>query len=164
MADWFSGVTYSFAPATIISSSEMNQNFTDLKTAINKAMPTGGIILWSGAIVDIPTGWALCNGSNGTSDLRDKFVIAAGSAYAVNDTGGEATHTLTESEIPVMTHSGHTADRWYGTRYADSWSGSGPGADVQIGFNDASIPNHGGGAAHNNLPPYFAKAYIQKTA
>lgn len=54
-------------------------------------VPVGGIILWSGAIAAIPTNWALCNGSNGTPDLRDKFVVGAGSTYAVGATGGAAT-------------------------------------------------------------------------
>lgn len=44
------------------------------------------IVIWSGAIVDIPAGWALCDGNNGTPDLRNKFIIGAGDTYAVNDT------------------------------------------------------------------------------
>ncbi|MBA7678649.1 hypothetical protein ES703_86927 [subsurface metagenome] len=44
------------------------------------------IVLWSGAIVDIPAGWALCDGNNGTPDLRDCFVIGAGSIFAPDAT------------------------------------------------------------------------------
>ena len=55
-------------------------------------IPIGGIISWSGAIVDIPSNFALCNGANGTPDLRDKFVVGAGSSYAVAASGGSATH------------------------------------------------------------------------
>jgi hypothetical protein len=66
-------------------------------TAVSAAFPTGGIILWSGSIAAIPSGWALCNGSNGTPDLRDKFVIGAGSTYAVDATGGSTTTTATGS-------------------------------------------------------------------
>jgi len=51
-------------------------------------IPSGGIIMWSGSIGAIPTGYYLCNGSNGTPDLRDKFVVGAGSTYAVGNTGG----------------------------------------------------------------------------
>ncbi len=40
------------------------------------------IVLWSGAVVDIPAGWALCDGNNGTPDLRDRFVIGAGGTWA----------------------------------------------------------------------------------
>jgi len=46
----------------------------------------GIIVLWGGAIVDIPAGWALCDGNSGRPDLQDKFVIGAGNAYAPDDT------------------------------------------------------------------------------
>ena len=51
-------------------------------------IPAGSIIIWSGSIGSIPVGYYLCNGSNGTPDLRDKFVVGAGSTYAVGNTGG----------------------------------------------------------------------------
>jgi len=54
----------------------------------------GIICLWGGAVVDIPAGWHLCDGTLGTPDLRDKFVIGAGSTYNPDDTGGSATYTL----------------------------------------------------------------------
>jgi len=46
----------------------------------------GIVCLWGGAIIDIPAGWLLCDGNNGTPDLRDKFVIGAGNTYNPNDT------------------------------------------------------------------------------
>jgi len=46
-------------------------------------IPSGGIFLWSGSIGSIPAGYVLCNGSNGTPDLRNRFVVGAGSTYAV---------------------------------------------------------------------------------
>lgn len=52
------------------------------------AFVRGMIMLWSGSTNNIPIGWALCNGSNGTPDLRDRFVVGAGSTYAVNAKGG----------------------------------------------------------------------------
>ena len=58
------------------------------------AFVTGMIMLWSGSTGTIPSGWALCNGSSGTPDLRDRFVVGAGSTYAVNATGGSANATL----------------------------------------------------------------------
>lgn len=61
---------------------------------ITTLLPLGIIVLWSGAIVDIPTGWALCDGAGGTPDLRDFFVIGAGSTYAVDASGGSATKNL----------------------------------------------------------------------
>lgn len=57
----------------------------------------GIICLWEGAIVDIPAGWQLCDGTNGTPDLRNKFVIGAGDTYAVNDTA--ATNVATDAGI-----------------------------------------------------------------
>ena len=53
-------------------------------------VPVGGIIMWSGATNNIPSGWALCDGSNGTPNLQDKFLVGAGSGYAVGATGGSA--------------------------------------------------------------------------
>ena len=53
-------------------------------------VPVGGIIMWSGAIGSIPSGWALCDGSNGTPNLEDRFVVGAGNTYAVDSTGGSA--------------------------------------------------------------------------
>ena len=58
-------------------------------------MISGGIIMWSGAIVNIPSGYVLCNGSNGTPDLRDKFIVGSGTTYAVGGTGGSLTHSHT---------------------------------------------------------------------
>lgn len=57
-------------------------------------IPVGGIILWSGAVVDIPDSWALCDGNNSTPDLRNRFVVGAGSGYAVGATGGESESNL----------------------------------------------------------------------
>ena len=71
---------------------------------INTAMPVGGIILWSGAAAAIPTGWLLCDGTNGTPNLRDRFVVGAGSTYAVGATGGAATVTLAAANLPAHTH------------------------------------------------------------
>jgi microcystin-dependent protein len=68
------------------------------------AFSAGMILLWSGTIATIPSGWALCNGSNGTPDLRDRFIVGAGSTYAVNATGGSATTTLSTANLPSHTH------------------------------------------------------------
>lgn len=50
---------------------------------VDGGVPTGGIIMWSGSSSDIPTGWALCNGSNGTPNLTNRFIVGAGNSYAV---------------------------------------------------------------------------------
>jgi hypothetical protein len=60
----------------------------------------GGIILWSGAIVSIPANWQLCDGTNGTPDLRNRFVVGAGDTYAVDATGGSTTKDLEHNHGP----------------------------------------------------------------
>lgn len=88
----------------------VNTNTTQLattafvQTQIATAL-TGVIVMWSGSVATIPSGWVLCNGSNGTPDLRDRFVVGAGSTYSVGDTGGAASNTLTTSQLPSHTHS-----------------------------------------------------------
>ena len=62
---------------------------------------TGMIMLWSGSIATIPTGWLLCDGTSGTPDLRSRFIVGAGSTYAVAATGGSA-------DAIVVSHN-HTA-------------------------------------------------------
>ena len=87
-------------------------------TAVNKALlqhmenhlvPPGAIIMWSGSINDIPVGWALCDGSNGTPDLRDRFIVGAGGSYNVGNTGGANSVTLDTSQIPSHSHGGSTS-------------------------------------------------------
>lgn len=79
---------------------------TYLKQGGSTLLPTGCIILWYGSTSTIPAGWALCDGANGTPDLRSKFVIGAGSSYAVSGTGGSNTVTLSVANIPAHTHTG----------------------------------------------------------
>ena len=85
-------------------------NGTDIVSAVPTFVP-GMIMMWSGSVASIPSGWYLCNGSNNTPDLRDRMVIGAGSTYAVAATGGAATTTLITANLPSHTHtfSGTTA-------------------------------------------------------
>jgi len=121
------------------------------------------IVMWSGTIATIPTGWALCDGTNGTPDLRDKFVVGArqddgGVAKTtvkgtLMKTGGEHAHTLTIAEIPPHTHteSGHG-------HYQNNWSGDDPIGCVQ----STQTGSTGGGNPHENCPPFYSLAYIMK--
>ena len=77
---------------------------TSTQAQLNSPFPPGGIIMWSGAISAVPAGWALCDGTNGTPNLRDRFVVGAGSTYAVGATGGVNTVTLDATQIPSHTH------------------------------------------------------------
>lgn len=147
-------------------------------------VPSGVIAMWSGSIASIPTGWALCDGTNSTPDLRDRFIVGAGSTYAVADTGGAANVTLTESEIPSHTHtvSGTTDTTGAHTHnYSGTSSGtrrdgdplastaipSGTVATSSAGDHSHTVTGTaaatGGGSAHENRPPYYALAYIMKT-
>ena len=129
-----------------------------------EAFVTGMIILWSGAADAIPSGFVLCNGSNGTPDLRGRFVVGyhdGNSDYDVNDTGGSESVTLTISQLPAHTHT-HTK--------ATHPSGSGPeqnqsgGPEDRTNFNDTGTTSStGSGSAHENRPPYYALCYIMKT-
>jgi len=80
-------------------------NTAYVRGELTTLIPSGIILLWSGAIASIPTGWVLCNGANSTPDLRDRFVVGAGTTYAVNATGGANTVTLDVTMIPAHTHS-----------------------------------------------------------
>ena len=73
--------------------------------AAGGAIPAGGIIMWSGSVGSIPSGWVLCNGSNSTPDLRNRFVVGAGSSYAVNATGGTDAVNLSTANLPAHSHS-----------------------------------------------------------
>lgn len=122
------------------------------------AIPAGVIVMWSGSIGSIPSGWALCDGSGETPDLRSRFVYGAGGSYEVGATGGEETHTLTIAEMPSHTHdiAGNTDTS------PDGGSGSVATEDTtNMTLSDTALST-GGGQAHNNMPPYYALAFIMK--
>ena len=77
-----------------------------LQTNTNLAFVRGMIIMWSGPASSIPSGWALCDNKNGTPDLRDRFIIGAGSSYAVGASDGATTQsvTLTTNNLPPHNH------------------------------------------------------------
>lgn len=163
----------------------------DLKTELaGHLVPTGTILLWSGATVDIPVGWALCDGANGTPDLRGRFLVGAGGSYAVDATGGSASatssasgdhnhggstagHALTVNEMPSHSHglSGKEVYHKGGTEYDilanDGRQSTGTVLNAEGGNNPHS---HGIGASGTHthtvatLPPYYALAYIVKTS
>lgn len=75
-----------------------------ITSALALLLPRGIITMWSGAINAIPDGWLLCDGTNGTPDLRNRFVIGAGGAFAVAATGGANSVTLAEANLPAHSH------------------------------------------------------------
>lgn len=77
----------------------------NINTAGNFGLvPSGGIIIWSGSSAAIPSGWLLCDGTNSTPNLLDRFVVGAGSTYAVGNTGGAATVALDVANLPSHSH------------------------------------------------------------
>lgn len=133
----------------------INNTVTELATT-GASLPSGLIAIWKGSTSTIPTGLVLCNGQNGTPDLRDKFVLGAGNSYSVGSTGGEKTHTLTVDEMPSYAHSVR-----YGESSVTAGSGSSSTSAVRYSYNNTS-GSTGGGSAHNNMPPYYALCYIMK--
>lgn len=133
------------------------------------SVPSGTILLWSGSIDSIPSGYHLCDGTNSTPDLRNKFILGAGNTYAVATTGGETTHKLTIEEMPSHNHSlieginvrvvnGYAFSN--GCSFGQSSDTAGPKLDTIA--NAISIGYTGGNQPHNIMPPYYALAYIMK--
>jgi hypothetical protein len=152
---------------------------------IANAVPSGLISMWSGTIASIPSGWVLCNGSNSTPDLRNRFIIGAhsdtaGVAYTTvtgsnTQTGGSKdainvshTHTATST----VTDPGHNHTYFGGV--LEGAQNDIP-ADDRIGESSntgtsttgitvaTSISTEGSSGTNANLAPYYALAYIMKT-
>lgn len=102
-------------------------------------IPVGGIIMWSGSTASIPTGWALCNGTNGTPNLLDRFIVGAGSGYGVGATGGASSVTLSINEMPSHNHGGSAG---VGGRH---------GHKIRISSYDGSFGNTNAGRARGGF-------------
>jgi len=150
-------------------------------------VPSGAILLWSGSVASIPSGWLLCDGTSGTPNLQDRFVVGAGNTYAVGATGGEDTVALAETNMPAHTHSfsadtSTTGAHTHSTAQPIIGTGAGPNPGFAGGslyaptdstsINAAGDHYHtvsgttssiGSGTAHENRPPYYALAYIMKS-
>jgi microcystin-dependent protein len=185
---------------TAITASAAEINLLAGQTSL---VPSGVIVMWSGSVASVPSGWYICDGNNGTPNLTGKFVVNAdadtGGTYNVGDTGGANSVTLDATQIPSHTHSfsgsgttstggAHTHD----LKFSDNDSGGGTGLYFSGETNRAGLRtssyisytatasvqsagshNHsfsvtgttgtsGGGASHENRPPYYALAYIMK--
>ena len=140
----------------------------------------GSIMIWSGTANAIPTGWQLCDGSNGSPDLRDKFVIGAGNNYNVAATGGS-------KDAIVVQHNHGISDSGHDHRPLDASTvqnyeigvnpnteifaptmGSGVSSNNSPNTSDSTtgitINNEGSSGSNANLPPYYALCYIYCTA
>ena len=155
-----------------------------VQTALSSSFTTGMIMMWSGTIATIPTGWVLCNGSNSTPDLRNRFVIGAHS-----DTAGVAYSTVTgsnttsggtkDASVVSHTHTATVSDPGHAHSLAAGLTGSDlvGGGSNQIftrtqsasttgtASTGISVSNstEGSSGTNANLPPYYALAFIMKT-
>lgn len=132
------------------------------------------ILMWPFDLLAIPEGWALCDGTNGTPDLRNRFIVGAGNTFAVGNTGGSKDVTV----IPQHTHTavtntagGHT-HLWQvmsaqsggttlgaGTTYQQS---SGSTSSVGNHTHSITLADAGESGTDKNIPPYIALFYIMK--
>jgi hypothetical protein len=103
--------------------------------------------MWHGSVSAIPPTYHLCDGTNGTPDLRDKFIVGAGSTYNVNDSGGSLTHTH------AFTATGHQHNSTAGNKIGSA-GGRRNSAQTAIvtGTTDPA----------DSQPPYYALAYIKQ--
>ncbi len=147
---------------TPVRAKEMNDLQDNIESAINavwqKIYPVGAIYI-SASSTNPQT---LFGGT--WENIQGRFLLGVGGGYTAGSTGGEATHTLTVDEMPKHTHNirlgnDTSADTYRVARYIDVsstwWSGTG---------NDKMTEEVGGGAAHNNMPPYLAVYIWKRTA
>ena len=142
---------------------QVNSLLGDINKKADKeaGIVAGMILMWSGSTTSVPEGWNLCDGTNGTPDLRNRFIVGAGSSYSVGSKGGSDTVTLTTAQIP--SHS-HTYFKGSGNKTTVN-EGSGWGSSnvmSSLSTSDATTGSAGSGSAHENRPPYYALAYIMK--
>ena len=158
---------------------------TRLSTSIDSSLPAGSIIPWYGQIKDIPDGFALCNGQNGTPNLQNRFIVGSGDTYKLGDIGGADSVKLSGTQIGSHYHTfgvnwsnntgyfisrginqyikpdippGTTWQNWNGSGSNGSMTGRGSGENLVTSLaigTDASRP-------HENRPPYYALYYIMK--
>ncbi len=130
-------------------------------------MPLGSIIMWFGDGNSPPDGWTLCNGENGTPDLRGRFPVGAGGQYAAGDTGGAETVALALEQMPAHTHGlgayglerGHSGSD-YTEGHDNVWITGGSAQTDPAGGPDGG--EEGSADPHENLPPFMALHYIMR--
>lgn len=122
------------------------------------------IRLYVGVAGDIPAGWQLADGTNGTPDMRDKFVVGSGSLYGQGTAGGST--TITADNLPAHQHPYSDKDTTYTVATSGAQSGSSFAAVTAItagGGDTARTTGNNATAATPYLPPYYAAAYIINT-
>ena len=145
--------------------------------AAQGGVPSGVIVMWSGTLATIPSGWSLCDGTGGTPDLRDKFIYGWTDGVDPGGTGGATTHTHTYSDLPEHTHGSagaHTHNVGLNDNNIFGYAGVLGGDDMVYGWTGGLIstaaahthPSAGVASpetdAASSLPPYYKLAFIIK--
>jgi hypothetical protein len=152
-------------------------NISGILTSIPTAtpsIPSGCILIWSGSAGSIPSGYLICDGTNGTPDLRNSFVLGAGNSYTVGQTGGS-----TDAVIVSHTHTASVTDPQHNHQYSQPLGGSGGSyiASTAVNFtagNNATTSSSSTGitvantvvgvsATNANMPPFYSLCYIYKS-
>ena len=158
-----------------------------ITSASTNIIPTGIIVMWSGSVSNVPAGWVLCNGANGTPNLMDRFIVGAGSTYTPGATGGTTSVTLAVGNLPSHTHTiqphnhgvsdpGHTHPYGaynYGVNVAKGpdYGSYTQARDSGAQYTGVSINNSatltsdptGSGTSFSIIPVYYAICYIMKS-
>jgi hypothetical protein len=137
----------------------INAPVTATADQLNNPVPKGAIILWSGLATAIPQGYGLCDGTQGTPDLRNRFVIGAGSTYSPLATGGDVSTGMAGA------HS-HTVNQGTESLVVSSLAvAAGVDSTVTSGVTangHTHTINQVGDHQHSALPPFLSLCYIQK--
>lgn len=152
-----SGWVYYRTPAELKSDIGASSGGADVSTVLDKVYPVGSIYM----SVNSANPKTLFGGT--WVQIKDRFLLAAGTTYKAGATGGEAAHTLTESEMPSHNHAVYfpndgAADHSAPGNYPDGPSDS---TYYAVGSYTSSA---GGDGAHNNMPPYLAVYVWKRTA
>jgi len=136
--------------------------------------PIGSIVMWSGILKEIPDGWFLCDGTEGTPNLTTRFIRGSRDTFDPGGTGGTDTHTLVEAELPSHTHTVsdpthiHTAGDRSGAPGSTAGVPSGRSIvnshNMQPNVSGLSINNSGSDSSHENRPAFFELAFIFRKA
>jgi hypothetical protein len=146
-----------------------------VQNSLSSTVPSGVIVMWSGSVASIPLGWLLCNGTSGTPDLRNRFVVGAGSTYNPGATGGSADATVvahTHTATSVVTDPGHAHSYNSPSDFQERGNAGGSVVDSIVPTSTGTaatgisvtttVASTGSSGINANLPPYYALAYIMK--